>query len=186
MSHDHRSLLFLAPAQLSPRHREKALGCVHIPVFAQHRINQIAIPIDGTVEVFPDSSDFDVRFIHVPGAASLSLPFASEFVGKQGSKAGFPLSNSLMRELEAAFKEHLSQVTKAEFVAHAPEHDEQHDVSWELKKIEGRVGPFVELTPTCGAAKDAVAKLCSLRQFRRGRVSAVRADQLILPGTPLG
>lgn len=83
---------------------EKAFGCVHISMLTEHGISQIAIAIDGTVEVFLDASDFDVRFIHVPGATSLSLAFGSEFVGKQGSEAGFPLANCLMCEFKARSK----------------------------------------------------------------------------------
>src|SRR5262245_40084451 len=59
---------------------EKALGRVHITMFTQHRIDEIAISIDGAVEVCPHTSNFDVGFIHMPGAAGLSLAFSSQFV----------------------------------------------------------------------------------------------------------
>ncbi len=51
---------------------EKALGRLHIPFLAQHRVNQIAIPIDGPIEKAPFAMDADVRFIDVPGCCCLS------------------------------------------------------------------------------------------------------------------
>src|SRR5689334_3453268 len=40
---------------------EKTLCCLHIPRFAQERIHQIALVIDGSIEVAPLSMHFDVR-----------------------------------------------------------------------------------------------------------------------------
>ncbi len=84
----------------------------------------------------------------MPGATGLALTFGTQLIGEQWSEAGFPLTHRLMRELEAAFQEHLGEVAQAEFVAHAPEDDQQHDVGREFQIVEGRARPFIELPPT--------------------------------------
>src|SRR5438132_13761087 len=45
---------------------EKALGRFHVSLFAEHRVNQVAIPIDGSIQVAPFPFDVDVGFIHIP------------------------------------------------------------------------------------------------------------------------
>jgi hypothetical protein len=55
-----------------------------------------------------------------------------------------------MGEHEASLQEHLSQVPQAQFVAEAPQDDEQHDVRRVFQEIEGCAGAFVEGAPTRG------------------------------------
>lgn len=51
---------------------EKLLGRLHVPLLAQPRINQIAIPIDGPVQITPLPMHLHVRFINIPGGPCLS------------------------------------------------------------------------------------------------------------------
>lgn len=50
---------------------EKLFCSIHISLFTQPRINQIAIPVDGPIQIAPRSMDFEVGLIDVPGSACL-------------------------------------------------------------------------------------------------------------------
>ena len=52
---------------------EKSLRGIHIALLAQHGINQVAISINGTIEVAPLPMNFDGGLIHIPGSR-LSVP----------------------------------------------------------------------------------------------------------------
>ena len=164
------------------RCREEAFGCLHIPMLAQHGVNQIAVAVDGSVEVLPLARHLDVGFVHVPGAAGLALALGAQLVGHERSEACFPLAHRLMRELETALEEHLGEVAQAEFVAHAPQDDQENDVSREFQVIEGRVSSLIELPAAGGTAKDTIAKLGCLRQFSCCRGSAIWAGHRGLSG----
>ena len=38
-----------------------------VPVLTEHRIEQVAISVDGTVQVTPVTADLDVRLVQIPG-----------------------------------------------------------------------------------------------------------------------
>jgi hypothetical protein len=71
----------------------------------------------------------------MPGTTSLPFAFGSELVRYEWGEAPFPLAYRLMRELKAPLQEHFGEVTKAEFVAYAPQNDEENDISGELKVV---------------------------------------------------
>src|SRR5438046_2380202 len=70
---------------------EKTLGRFHVPLLAQKRIDQIAIPIDGAVKIAPFPMHFEVRFIDVPRLPGLSSALGPQLVRQQRSKPRFPL-----------------------------------------------------------------------------------------------
>src|SRR5512135_2855695 len=107
---------------------EEALRRFHVPLFAEHRINQVAIPIDGPIEVAPLSMDTDVCFIHVPGFPRLSASLSTQLICHERCKTSFPVSNGLMSEHKTALQEHLGQIAQAQLIAKPPEHDEQDDI----------------------------------------------------------
>lgn len=72
------------------RSGEEPFGCVHIPMLTQHRIDEVAITIDGAVEILPVASDADVRFVRMPGATSLTLPFLPAGDPLRGERSGLP------------------------------------------------------------------------------------------------
>jgi hypothetical protein len=45
---------------------EKSFGGIHVSLLAQHGVNEVAIPIDGSIEVTPLPLDLYVRFIDMP------------------------------------------------------------------------------------------------------------------------
>jgi hypothetical protein len=101
---------------------------IHISLLAQPRIHQIAIMINGSIELAPCSMDLDVRLIHIPGSPSLVPSFRPQLVRDQGSKPFFPVPNGLIGENKATFQEHLSHYTQAQLRAQAPENHKENDV----------------------------------------------------------
>jgi hypothetical protein len=65
---------------------EKTLGGVHISLLAEHGINQIAILINGTIQVAPLSLDSHRGLINMPGGPSLTTSFCAQLVCDQGNK----------------------------------------------------------------------------------------------------
>jgi hypothetical protein len=60
---------------------KKALGRIHVALLAEHRVNQIAITIDGSIERAPfPFFDVDRGFINVPGDSCLSTSFCPQRV----------------------------------------------------------------------------------------------------------
>ncbi|GHP00415.1 hypothetical protein KSF_104620 [Reticulibacter mediterranei] len=59
---------------------EKSLRCIHIPFLAQHRVNEIAISINGPIQVTPLPLHFDVGFINMPNGSSTSTPPGSQLI----------------------------------------------------------------------------------------------------------
>jgi hypothetical protein len=55
--------------------QKKLFGCFHISFFAQPRINQVPIVINGPIEIAPLPLDFQVGLIDVPRSSGLAAPF---------------------------------------------------------------------------------------------------------------
>src|SRR5258708_3887968 len=83
---------------------EKLLGCFPIPFLAQTRIHQVAVGINGTIQVTPFSPHLHVGFIHIPRWSCLSVPFGPQVVGNEWSKPHFPCSNCLVAERYPSFQ----------------------------------------------------------------------------------
>jgi hypothetical protein len=123
---------------------EKALGCLHISLLAQPRVSQVAIPIDGTIEITPFAMDTDVCFVHIPGRSGLATTLGTQLIRNEWSKTGFPVPNCLMSELEAALQKHLGEITQAQLVPQPPEDNEQDNIGGVFEKVEGSARAFVE------------------------------------------
>ncbi len=59
---------------------EKSLGSIHVSLLAQHRVNEVPIPINGTIEVTPLPLDLDVGFIDIPGDANFSASLGAQLI----------------------------------------------------------------------------------------------------------
>ncbi|SRR6266498_529558 len=59
--------------------------------------SQVAIPINGPIEITPFPFDVDVGFIHIPGPPCLTSSFCPQLVCQQRSKARFPVPDCLMK-----------------------------------------------------------------------------------------
>ena len=130
------------------RHRPlaqiKVLGGFHISLFAQHRVHQVAIAIDSTIQIAPCSFHADVGFIDVPGSTRLPTPFHTQLICQQWCKARFPLPNRLMGEDKATLHEHLGEIAQAQLVAQPIHNDRQDDIGGVFQKIERRCATLVK------------------------------------------
>jgi hypothetical protein len=123
---------------------EKLLCSIHIAFLAYHRVNQVSITINGTIERAPVPVHFDVRFIDMPGGSCLSMSLFPSLVCYQGSKAGLRVSNGLMCEYEATLQEYLGQIPQARLVAQPPQDNKQNEIRRVFQKIEGCACAFIE------------------------------------------
>jgi hypothetical protein len=74
---------------------EKLLGCLHLPLLAQPRSNQIALLIDRPRHITPPPMHFQGGLIHLPGCPCLSMSPVWYLFGYQWSKTCFPISDGL-------------------------------------------------------------------------------------------
>src|SRR3954452_18077490 len=96
---------------------EEGLGRRHIPVLAQHGVHEMAVAVDGPIQVGPPATNLQVRLIHVPAAAAgtaLATAALAEFVGQCRRELRLPLAEGLVAEHDAAEEEHLGQVAQGQ------------------------------------------------------------------------
>jgi hypothetical protein len=137
---------------------EEPLCRSHIPVLTQHRVHQLAISIYRPVEVAPFAADTHVRFIDIPRVAGLASAFGAQVLCDEWGKAGFPIAYCLVSKLEAALQEHLSKVSKAEFVPQTPQYHQKYNVRWEREVIVRSSSSFVEDAAAAFAPEDRIAE----------------------------
>ena len=138
---------------------EEALGCRHIPRRAEHRVDQVAFAINGTVQIAPFPFDLQIRFVDVPAPSHLSLTLATQVLSQQRCKPFFPLPHRFVSEFVATHQKHADEVAQAELEQQSEDDDLKHDIGRELKMIEGRTGAFIEPAPTSTTAESAVAQI---------------------------
>src|SRR3954451_24431474 len=88
---------------------EEALGRLHVPMLRKHRVDQVAIPIYGPVQVTPFPVDLNVRFIRVPGPTRFASSSWAELLGDHRREACFPIPNRFMCKLKPPLQEHLCE-----------------------------------------------------------------------------
>jgi len=115
---------------------EESLGSRHVARLTEHRVDQIAFAIDGSVQIAPFALYLYVRLIDVPAPSNFTFTFATEVLGKQGCEALFPIPHRFVGEFEAAQQEHLGQVPQAEFIPEPAEYNLEYDVGGKLQIIE--------------------------------------------------
>jgi len=133
--------------------RSKRLAASISRFSIEPRINQIAISIDGSIEIASFPFDGDGGFNHVPGPPYLATSLSSQLIRHERIKTGFPVSNGLMGELKAALHEHLGQVPRAQCVPEPPEDDQEHDVRGVFQKVERDFSTLIEGSLAVGAAE---------------------------------
>ena len=70
---------------------EERLGSRLILALAQQHIDQVAVPINGPIEVDPTPLHFQIGFVAVPAPPHLPTPLPPESLAQHGSQFGFPL-----------------------------------------------------------------------------------------------
>jgi hypothetical protein len=141
---------------------KESLGSRHVARLTKHRVDQIALTINGTVQVAPFSLDLYVRLIDVPAPSNLASTFATQVLGKQRREALFPLPYRFVRKFEAAQQEHFGQVPQAQLITEPAEYHLEYDIGGKLQVIERTTSPLIELSFTLAAAEDSIAEVGSL------------------------
>src|SRR3712207_6476005 len=68
-----------------PRRTEEGLRRRHVAVLAEHGVGQVAVPVDGAVEIAPPAPHLQVCLVHVPVPAAgptLAVPTSPELAGQ--------------------------------------------------------------------------------------------------------
>ncbi len=144
---------------------KKPFGGGHVLLFTQQRIDHIAFPIDGTVEVTPRSIHFDVRFVFIPGSSCLPTSLRPQLLGNKGSESCFPNPDCFMCERKAALEKHVSEITQTQLGAQSPEHNEKNKIGGIFEKVERGVGTFMKDMSARWAEEGSRAKFRFLRSL---------------------
>ena len=115
-----------------------------ISVFTEHGIKQVPISIDGTVQVTPAATDFDVRLVQIPGGASLAATFGAKILTDHRRKSELPGPYGLVADLESTLQKEFCHIAETELVFQTPENSEQYDVSRKMEIVEGRISAFIK------------------------------------------
>ena len=156
---------------------QEAPGGVLVPVRAAQGVEEHPLAVDGALARAPAPGDLHGGLVQVPGAAGLAAPLRSPLVREPRGEADIPGADRLVRDLEAALEEPLSDVAEAQLGAETPEHGEQHAVRWVLQIVAGGAGPLVEPPPTGPAAEPPGAERGAPLPLRRGRGCTVGTSQ---------
>ena len=131
-------------------------GGVLVAMFTQNRVDELAVPVDRSIEVAPAACDSHVCLVQVPGDARLTTALRPKLFGEQGSEPRFPVSYGLVRDLVAALEHQLGDIAEAELVAETPQHGKEHTVGRVLEIVERGPGPLVEDLAARAAGERAV------------------------------
>ncbi len=114
---------------------QETLGSSEVAPLAEPELDRVTITVDGPIQIFPLSSDFDVRFIDVPlpGNSSLSSIEAPQ---KFGRVPNDPSVNGRMVDRDAALRHHLLQISEAQIVSQIPPDAEQDHGSIKMPALE--------------------------------------------------
>jgi hypothetical protein len=113
--------------------------------------------------------------VHVPAAANVAAPTATEFLSQSRREFRLPIPHRLVAEHDAADQEHLGEIAQAELVAQAPEHHERDDVARILRPVQQAGAALVELPAALAAAEPAISLSRALWPLRRSRRTAALA-----------
>jgi hypothetical protein len=87
------------------RGAEEGLGGCHVPVLAEHGVDQMAVAVDGSVQIRPAAANLQIRLIHVPFAATGAAPAVPplpELAGQHRRELRFPVADGLVADHDAA------------------------------------------------------------------------------------
>ncbi|MCM8739339.1 hypothetical protein M5E06_35275 [Azospirillum sp. A1-3] len=120
---------------------------------AQVDIDQIAVGVDGPVQVLPLPGDLQVRLIHVPVPADFALAPFAQGPGEQLRQLGFPVAHRLVREDQPAQQQDFCQVAQAELHPEALQHNKKGHIGGDLQPVQQRARALVELASAPAAAE---------------------------------
>jgi len=94
----------------------------------EEKVDHLAIPIDGAVEVLPLAFEFDVSLIHPPTRADRALLSFAEHRFELRGKLPDPAVNTGMIHVDTALRPHLFQVPITQLVRQIPPDTRQDEV----------------------------------------------------------
>ena len=98
---------------------QKPFGSNEVAPLAEPELNGVTVAVDGSIEIFPLASNFDLSLIHVPFPADAS--FAKiEALEQLRRVADNPSVNGRMVDGDAPLSHHLLQVPQAQIVSQIP------------------------------------------------------------------
>jgi hypothetical protein len=119
---------------------QKPLGSGQIAPFAEPEFNRVAMVVDGSIEIHPSPSDFDVRFIDMPFPADGSLA-PIELLKQERSIVDRPAMDGGMVNGDASLGHHLLKIPQAEAVSQIPSHTQQDHRAIEMTAFEHHAPP---------------------------------------------
>jgi len=158
-----------------PRGTEERLGCCEVSGVTGPRIDEVAVAVDGTVEIAPPSVHVDGGLIDVPTVGHCTTALRAQRLAQKRGELALPVPHGFMGEHEATLEKHRRPVPQTQLRAEAPQDAETDHIGWILQPMEGRPGPFVQLPLAGTAAEAALSALGAIGTFGdRGRLT-VRA-----------
>jgi hypothetical protein len=83
---------------------EEGLGGRHVAALAQHGVDQVSVPIDGSIQIGPFAPDLEVSLVGVPAgtrATPLPMPAFAEFLTHDRQQLRFPVPDGLVAHIDA-------------------------------------------------------------------------------------
>ena len=136
----------LRPTMLPHRLLEKTERSFLITMGSEEKVDRLAVPINGAVEVCPLAFDFDVSLIHPPARADRAfLPFPERRFQLRGKLLN-PAVHTGIIDFNPLLRQHLFQVPITQWVSSVPADTGQDEVFLEAMAFEvnqGGLGLFV-------------------------------------------
>ncbi|HWX51544.1 MAG TPA: hypothetical protein VNZ61_26165 [Roseomonas sp.] len=82
--------------------------------------DQVAVAVDGAIQVAPAATDLQIRLIYVPGTSfgtTLATAALPKFGGQDRGEFRFPLGDGFVAEDDPALEEHLTEILRRKPVA---------------------------------------------------------------------
>ena len=158
-----------AKAHCRPGRAEEGLRCPHVALLAQHRVDQVAVPIDRPVEVAPPAAHLQVGFVNIPahtGSASVPVTSFTQFIAHDGQQLCLPVPDGLIAHLEPPKRHDLTQVAQGQAVAQTAENHKADDVAGQAGSVQHAAAALIELPTALPAAKPPVALSRDLTTLR--------------------
>src|SRR5262245_40063948 len=83
-------------------------------------------------------------------------------LAQQWGELRFPCPHRFVGKDHAPLQEHFCEISEAQLVPHAPQHDEAHHIGGILQMVEACTGPLIEFPLTSMTPKASVAECSSL------------------------
>ena len=122
---------------------QEATRCCPVPMLAEHRVQEIAVPVNRPIEVTPGASHLDVGLIEIPGAAGLAAAAGPQSFADQRGELELPGSYGRMCDRISSLAEQFGDITKAELIAKSPEDGQEDNVSGELEIVKVRARALI-------------------------------------------